>query len=579
MGEQSRSSHSVVRFACFELDQDAGELRQRGGECTRLQEQPLQLLRLLLQRPGQIITRDELRQKIWPSDTFVDYDHGINNAIKRLREALGDTAETPRYIETLPRRGYRFVGKPEVASPAATTRIQSLAVLPLENLSRDPDQEFFADGMTEALITNLAKISALHVTSRTSAMCFKGVHRPLREIARELQVDGIVEGTVMRSGRRVRISAQLIDARTDAHLWAETYDRDLRDVLELQSEVARTIAREVQVKVSPLEQTELARTRSVDPEAYEAYLKGRYYWNQRTGESMKQGLECFQKAIEIDPTYAAAHAGLADSAAVLGWWNFASAEQSFVKAKEAAKRALSIDPTLAEAHAGLGFSLMHHDFDFSGAERSLRKALEVDPRYATGAQWCGILLCCTGRYEEGLTELRHAIRLDPLSLIFGWTYAHFLFFAGRYDDAIEEGRKVLALHPNSGLGRQVLGVSWAAKGVPDRAIPELREARRSGKIPNFLGSLGFGYAVAGKSKEALAVAKELLEFSPNPYQIAYWMAMIYTNLDADEACCWLEKAYAERGAQMVYLNVDRRFDRLRPDPRFQELLRRMNFNR
>jgi len=306
MGEKSRSPHPVVRFACFELDQEAGELRKEGGKCIRLQEQPLQILRILLERPGEIITRDELRHKIWPADTFVDFDHGINNAIKRLREALGDTAETPRYIETLPRRGYRFVGQPKVEIPAPTNRIQSLAVLPLENLSRDPDQEFFADGMTEALITNLAKISALHVVSRTSAMYYKGVHRPLREIARELQVDGIVEGTVMRSGQRVRISAQLVDARTDAHLWAEIYDRDLRDVLELQSEVARTIASEVQVKVSPLEQTQLTRTRSVDPEAYEAYLKGRHYWNMRTGEGMKQGLVCFQKAIEIDPTYAAA---------------------------------------------------------------------------------------------------------------------------------------------------------------------------------------------------------------------------------------------------------------------------------
>jgi TolB-like protein/Flp pilus assembly protein TadD len=539
MGEKSRSPHSVVRFACFELDQEAGELRKEGGKCVRLQEQPLQILRILLERPGEIITRDELRRKIWPADTFVDF---------------------------------------EVAIPAATNRIQSLAVLPLENLSRDPDQEFFADGMTEALITNLAKISALHVVSRTSAMYYKGVHRPLREIARELQVDGIVEGTVMRSGQRVRISAQLIDARTDAHLWAEIYDRDLRDVLELQSEVARTIASEVQVKVSPLEQTQLARTRSVDPEAYEAYLKGRYYWNKRTGESMKQGLECFQKAIEIDPTYAAAHAGVADSAAVLGWWNFATAEQSFVRAKEAAKKALSMDATLAEAHASLGFSLTHHDFDFSGAERSLKKALEINPRYATAAQWYGILLCSTGRYEEGMTELRRALRLDPLSLIFGWTYAHFLFFAGRFDEAIEEGQKVLALHPNSGFGRQVLGISWAAKGVHDRAIAELIEARRFGRIPNFLGSLGFGYGAAGKSEEAMAVAKELQEFSHEPYRIAYWMAMIYANLDSNEAFCWLEKAYSERGPQMAYLNVDRRFDKLRPDPRFQDLLRRMNFN-
>src|ERR1700757_1887021 len=236
-----RSSSDLVHFAGFELDPQAGELRNEDGVRIRLQEQPLQILRILLEQPGKIITRDELRQKIWPSDTFVDFDHGINNAVKRLREALGDTAETPRFVETLPRRGYRFIGTAEPAKPSSNPCIESLAVLPLENLSRDPQQEYFADGMTEALITNLAKISALQVVSRTSAMHYKGVHRPLREIARELQVDGVVEGTVMRSGSRVRISAQLINAHTDAHLWAEIYDRDLRDVLELQSEVARAI--------------------------------------------------------------------------------------------------------------------------------------------------------------------------------------------------------------------------------------------------------------------------------------------------------------------------------------------------
>jgi tetratricopeptide (TPR) repeat protein len=371
----------------------------------------------------------------------------------------------------------------------------------------------------------------------------------------------------------------LINAHTDAHLWAEIYDRDLRDVLELQSEVARAIAREVQVKVMPQEQTQLARTRPVDPEAYEAYLKGRYYWNRRTGESMKQGLECFEKAIEIDPTYAAAHAGLADSAAVLGWWGFATAEQSFIRAKEAARRALSIDATLSEAHTSLGFSLMHHDFDFSAAERSLRRGLELNPRYANGAQWYAILLCCIGRYDEGLTELRRAIRMDPLSLIVGWTYAHFLFFAGKYDDAIEEGRKILALHPNSGFGHQVRGIALAAKGVHDNAISELTEACHSGSSPNFLGSLGFGYAAAGRSKDALAVANELRAFSRSPYPTAYWLAMIYANLDeSDEACSWLAKAYTERGAQMVYLNIDRRFDLLRSDPRFQDVLKRMNFS-
>src|SRR5437667_1335587 len=263
--EHLSSERASVRFGAFELDQDAGELRKQGTR-MKLQEQPLQMLQVLLQRPGEVVTREELQQKIWPSDTFVDFDHGINNAIKRLREALGDAAETPHYIETLPRRGYRFIGKIERETP----KFRSLAVLPLENLSRDPEQEYFAEGLTEALITTLAKIGELRVVSRTSAMLYKDAHKPLREIARELEVDAIVEGTVLRAGDRVRITAQLIDPEKETHLWAESYERHLRDVLQLQAEVAQAIAREIQVKLTPQEQAQLAQSRPVNPDADEA---------------------------------------------------------------------------------------------------------------------------------------------------------------------------------------------------------------------------------------------------------------------------------------------------------------------
>src|SRR6266513_3296247 len=256
--EHLRSVRASVRFAAFELDSRAGELRKQGAK-VKLQEQPFQILQILLQRPGEVVTREELQQKIWPSDTFVDFDHGINNAIKRLREALGDTAETPCYVETLPRRGYRFIGKIEREAP----RFRSLAVLPLENLSRDPEQEYFAEGLTEALITTLAKIGELRVVSRTSAMQYKGVHKGLKDIARELEVDVIVEGTVLREAGRVRITAQLIDAPREAHLWAESYERDLRDVLSLQSEVAQAIAREIRIKLTPIDEARLGATRPV----------------------------------------------------------------------------------------------------------------------------------------------------------------------------------------------------------------------------------------------------------------------------------------------------------------------------
>src|SRR6266571_5070832 len=325
--EEFRPSHGTVRFGIFELDANAGELRREGVK-VRLQDQPLQILQILLQRPGEVVTREELQQKIWPSDTFVDFDHGINNAIKRLREALGDTAETPCYVETLPRRGYRFIGKIEYETP----KFRSLAVLPLENLSHDPEQEYFAEGLTEALITTLAKIGELRVVSRTSAMLYKNVYKPLREIARELEVDAIVEGTVLRAGDRVRITAQLIDAAKETHLWAESYERDLRDVLALQAEVAQAIAREIRVKLTPVDQARFAEVRAVDPDAYEAYLRGRYHWNRRPSEFAK-AIQCFQEAIAKDSTYVAAYAGLADCLSGLNVWGIVPASEGSVKAK------------------------------------------------------------------------------------------------------------------------------------------------------------------------------------------------------------------------------------------------------
>src|SRR6266705_3809254 len=301
------SGRATIRFGVFEADFRAGELRKRGVK-IKLQEQPLQILQMLLQHPGEVVTRTELQQKIWPADTFVDFEQGLYNAVKRLRDALKDSADKPRFIETLSRHGYRFIG----IIDESVRKIESLAVLPLDNLSRDPEQEYFAEGLTEALITTLAKIGELRVVSRTSAMQYKGVRKPLSEIARELGVDAIVEGTVLRSGHRVRITAQLIDASKETHLWAESYERDLRNVLALQSELAQAIEREVQVKLTPQERAHLAQTRPVDPEAYEAYLKGRYHWNRRSREGLGKAIHHFQQAITSDPNGAAAYSGLAD---------------------------------------------------------------------------------------------------------------------------------------------------------------------------------------------------------------------------------------------------------------------------
>src|SRR5207248_610781 len=465
-----RLSRATIRFGAFELDQDAGELR-RDGTKIRLQEQPLQILQILLEQPGKVVLREELRKRVWPSDTFVDFDHGINNAIKRLREALGDLAETPRYIETLPRRGYRFIGKTTPLEDNGA-RARSLAVLPLENLSRDPEQEYFADGLTEALITSLAKISALRVVSRTSAMQYKSVrNKSVSEIARELGVDAVVEGTVQRFGDRARISAQLIDGHTDSHLWAESYERDLRDILALQVEVASAIATEIQVKLTPQDRKQLARTRPVNPEAYEAYLKGRFCWNKRTPHGVKKGAEYFEQAIDKDPTYAAAHAGLADCAGIAGWWGFVPPEEGCGRAKEAARKSLEIEET-AEAHASLGWAIIHYDFDTLSAEKEFQRAIELDPRYPSAHQWYAHLLGYTQRWDQSLQEAAQALQLDPLSHIINVSYIGCFVFTHQWDRAIEHCRKALEFDLNSVPLRWMLANSYEGKEMHEEAITE-----------------------------------------------------------------------------------------------------------
>jgi TolB-like protein/Flp pilus assembly protein TadD len=553
----------------------AGELRKQGLK-IKLQDQPFQILVMLLEHPGQVVTREELRSKLWPANTFVDFDHSLNKAINKLREALGDSAESPRFVETLPRRGYRFLEPFEHKQRRA---IDSIAVLPLENLSCDPEQDYFADGLTEALITNLAKISALRVVSRTTAMHYKGVHRPLRELARELQVEGIVEGTVQRFGKRVRISVQLIHATADAHLWAESYERDLRDILGLEAELAQAIAREVQVTLTPQEQAQLAQAHVVEPEAYEAYLKGRYHWNRRSGDALAKGTECFQRAIERDPSYAAAYAGLADCASSAGWLGFIHPDEGCGKGKRLAQKALNMDANLAEAHTSLAWATVHYDFDFALSETEYERSIQLNPRYATAYMWFSLLLAATGRLEEAITECKRAVRLDPLALMIsaglGWIY----WCAHRYDEMIEQFRKTLELDSNFAPPHWGLGLAYSGKSMHEPAIAEMRKAvELSHGSTLVVGLLGEAYAIAGYRDDAQEVLAQLEGISKQQYVTPYIIARIYAALDkSDEVFLWLETAFRERAAWMVYLSVDSRLDSLRSDPRFQDLLRRMNF--
>jgi TolB-like protein len=564
----------IVHFGGFEVDLRAGELRKQGAR-IRLQEQPLQILQILLENRGEVVTREELRRRIWPANTFVDFDHGLNNAIKRLREALGDTAERPEYIETLPRKGYRCIAP----ISAMSAKIESLAVLPLENLSGDPEQEYFAEGLTEALITMLAKVGELRVVSRTSVMQYKGVRRPLREIAQELAVDAVVEGTVLRAGRRVRITAQLIDAAKEAHLWAESYERDLRNVLALQSEVAQAIAREVRVKLTPQEQAHLGQVHPVDPDAYEAYLKGRYYWNRRSREGVGKAIEHFQQAITRDPTYAAAYSGLADCLLVLGSSGVVAPDEGCGRAKELALRALEIDRGLAEAHASLAFATMFYDYDFLTAEREFERCIELNPRYVTGHVWFGFYLTWMGRYEEAYTEVKRAARLDPCASVVYFCLGSLHWAARRYDQSIEAHAKAIELEPSYATAYWFQSLAYRCKSLYEPAVAALQTGiQLSQSSPTYVAALGETYAKAGNRDEALRILERLGALSRQRYVSPYGLALLNLALGkTDEALSCLEAGYRGREPNMLGLKVDPRLDELRTEPRFQDLLLRMNF--
>jgi TolB-like protein/DNA-binding winged helix-turn-helix (wHTH) protein/Tfp pilus assembly protein PilF len=626
MALETRSA-GILRFGVFEVDVRAGELRKQGVR-IKLQDQPFHVLTVLLQRPGEVVTREELRNQNWPADTFVDFDNSLNTAINKLRDALGDSADNPRFIETLPRRGYRFIGSADgvdegagargkrqggevrfsarrlrwigaivlfaalagtlfalnvfrvrerVIGNSRVVRIQSLAVLPLTNLSGDPNQEYFSDGMTDALITGLAQLGSVKVISRTSIMRYKKTDKSLPEIAHELNVDGIIEGTVQRSGDRVRITAQLIEGSTDRHVWANGYERDLRDVLTLQDEVARAIAHEIKIKLTPQDETRLATARQVNPDAYELYLKGRYHLNKVRGVSVRQAAEYFSKAIALDGNYAAAYVGLADcyvSSADVG--NLPPGE-AFGKAKEATLRALEIDDGLAEAHASLAVIRADYVWDWEGAESEFQRALELDPKDVNTHQWHAVSLAKIGRFKEATAEIAIAKELDPLSLPVATSEGEILRYARQYDDAIEELRRAIDLEPSFKFTHAELARIYELRGMFREAASEWSRVQALG------GSTEVGpYAAvrdAAGYKHAVQVWLERLqEESKREYVSPMTLVAAYARLgNTEQTLGWLEEAYRERAPGLSSLKVDPFFDFLRSNPRFQDLLRRMNF--
>ncbi|PYT64736.1 MAG: hypothetical protein DMG39_31270 [Acidobacteria bacterium] len=630
-------------FGVFELDLRAGELRKHGLR-VRLQEQPFQLLAMLVEHPGEVVTREELQKKLWPAETFVDFDHGLNKAISKIREALGDSAESPRFVETVARRGYRFLAEVKVADsapvrsqdlatephPVAEARdrldlagkpamlkhlfssfawkapalvllllvaslagwnlhswkrpslvIRSLAVLPLESLSSDASQDYFADGMTDELISDLGQISALRVISRTSVMAYKRARKPLPQIARELNVDAVVEGTVLRSGDQVRITAQLIEASTDKHLWSQSYQGELRDTLALQNQVARAIADQIRINLNPQEQAALKNVKVVNPQAYESFLKGRYFWNKRTADGLKVALAYFNQAIDEDPKYAQAYSGLADTYSLLGDWQYAvmTPKEALPKAKAAATKALELDSALGEAHNSLAFCLDGFDWDFDSAGKEFRRAIELNPSYATAHHWYAWHLSLLAQYDDAIAEMRKAESLDPLSLIINADLAELLVLAHSYEESIRQSRKTIEMDPNFALAHNQLAQAYLQKHMNDEALAELQEAAQlSGESPTVMANLGRAYAASGKRSEAIKLLSALKKRSNSIYSHGSEIAVIYAALgDTDQAMNWLEKGFEERFNPGVLLRPG--FDPLRSDPRFQDLLRRIGLPR
>jgi TolB-like protein/Tfp pilus assembly protein PilF len=461
---------------------------------------------------------------------------------------------------------------------APDPQIRSLVVLPLENLSGDPAQEYFADGMTDALIGDLAKIGALRVISRTSAMRYKGTKKSLREIAHELQVDGVVEGSVQRSGPRVRIRVQLIHADAERHLWVETYERDLRDVLALQSEVARAIAHEIQIKITPDEQARLSSAQPVNRKAYNNYLLGIFYWNRRTEENTLKAIDYFQSAVLEDKTYAPAYAGLADCYIVLAGNSFQDPRNCFPRAKDYATKALAIDGNLAEAHIALANVKAHYELDRAGAEQEHKRAIELNPGNSTAHMRYAWFLAQEGRTEASLAESRRALELDPVSLMVNTGLGQRLYNARRFDEAIEQLRKTLLLDPNFYMARLDLGQVYAQIGLYAESIAELNKAVELSRDNSALPALGYVYAISGRKSEARQALAELQKLSQRRYVSSFGVAAIYTGLgEKNQAFTWLEKAFVEREARLAFLKVEPKFDSLQSDPRWKNLLRRMNF--
>lgn len=614
---------SLLSFGIFEVDLNASELRKAGMK-QKLSPQPFQVLKALLERPREVVTREQLRDLLWPNDTFVDYDLALKKAINRLREVLGDTADNPRFIETIPRQGYRFLAqirevdtsapgqavgarfrwklalglvcgiaaalllglnadklRTRIFAKSRSAEIRSIAVLPLENMSKDPDQEYFSDGMTDALTTELAQITSLRVISRTSAMHFKGTRETLPKIGQELKVDAVLEGSAARAGDRIRITAQLIETQTDHHLWAKSYERNVQDVLALQDEVARDIAEQIRITLKPEERTRLADARPVDPAAHDAYLRGRYFWNRRTEAELHKAEDYFEQAIAKDPGYAPAYSGLADTYFYLSYgWGHIPPREGMPLARSAALKAIELDESSAEGHASLGNVKFLYDWDFPGADQEAKRAIALNPNYELGHHLDSVVLAAMGRSDESIAEARKAVEVDPLSVPANNILGAMLQAAKRFDEALAVDKKTLDLDPNPthiAMVHTRMSACYRSKGLEKEAFEEDMTSRVAhGSSPQKLEELRKIYALSGRK----GIAKKDLQEALARWDKDHWhndafvIAMLYVELgDMNNAFAWIDKCIELRSTALIWIYIGD--GPLQHDARFAEVKRKM----
>lgn len=588
--------------------------------------QPVEILSILLERPGELVSREELRARLWSNSTFGDFDHSLNAAVNKLREALEDSAETRRFIETVPRRGYRFSAAVQAActSPVSndaqelpthdrksshphpdrrlaalalgivisaaflalgiltlrrptTPAISSLVVLPFANLSGDPNQEYFADGLTETLITDLAQTGAIRVISRTTAMQYKATKKTLPEIAQQLHVEAVVEGSVQRSADRVRIDAKLIHAPSERPLWAQRYERDERDVLVLENEVARAIVQQIHGNIG--QAPNRSSIAAIDPAVQEDYLRGLYYWSHRP-LGLQKSIVYFQQALEKQPTYAPAYAGLALCYATMGSWENGALppQETMPKAKAAALKALQLDDSLSQAHAALAYVYHHYDWNWAAAENEFHRSLQLNSNDPIAHHWYSHFLTAAGRNAESLAESKRAQELDPLdpsiSIHLAWLY----YYAHEYDKVIEQSKEVIEAAPESFWPHFDLGLAYEQKKMFQEAIKEFGIAKQMSPASTFVtAALGHTQAVAGEHEQALRALTELLERAKKTYVPAFDVAVVCAGIgDRKRTVDWLDRALTERSGWLLYLQYDPRFESLRSNSSLQYIARRVS---